>query len=108
MCIVPFAALYATSSILVNRLIAVSYTHLDDLGINIIKDGYSKDRITLVTLDKMERINVEPVSYTHLDGYKRQEQFRSMPFDVTKRKKWADYVAECHAKGKEIDYDNYD
>ena len=31
----------------------------DDLGINIIKDGYSKDRITLVTLDKMERINVE-------------------------------------------------
>ena len=58
---------------------AVSYTHLDvykrqddnlvylidkknkviistdDLGINIIKDGYSKDRITLVT-----------VSYTHL------------------------------------------
>lgn len=32
---------------------------IDDLGINIIKDGYSKDRITLVTLDKMERINVE-------------------------------------------------
>ncbi len=31
----------------------------DDLGINIIKDGYSKDRITLVTLDKMERITVE-------------------------------------------------
>lgn len=37
-----------------------------------------------------------------------REDFRSMPFNVTRQKKWADYVAECHAKGKEIDYDNYD
>lgn len=32
---------------------------IDDLGINIIKDGYSKDRIILVIFDKMERIIVE-------------------------------------------------
>ena len=38
----------------------------------------------------------------------RTFQLVSTPFDVTKRKKWADYVAECHATGKEIDYDNYD
>ncbi len=37
-----------------------------------------------------------------------KDEFLRMPFDVTKRKKWADYVAECHATGKEIDYDNYD
>ena len=30
-----------------------------------------------------------------------REDFRSMPFNVTRQKKWADYVAECHAKGKE-------
>ena len=38
-----------------NRVIV----NTDDLGINIIKDGCSKDRITIVALDKMERINVE-------------------------------------------------
>lgn len=37
-----------------------------------------------------------------------KDKYVRMPFDVTKRKKWADYVAECHATGKEIDYDNYD
>lgn len=38
-----------------NRVIV----NTDDLGINIIKDGCSKDWITIVALDKMERINVE-------------------------------------------------
>ena len=49
--------------------------------------------------------------YEHDFGYFIQpwkDEFLRMPFDVTKRKKWADYVAECHATGKEIDYDNYD
>lgn len=31
----------------------------DDLGINLIEKSYSKDRITIVALDKMEGINVE-------------------------------------------------
>lgn len=29
-------------------------------------------------------------------------------FRRDEKKKWANYVAECHAKGKEIDYDDYD
>ncbi len=51
------------------------------------------------------------VTNKHDFGYFIQpwkDEFLRMPFDVTKRKKWADYVAECHATGKEIDYDNYD
>lgn len=35
-----------------------------------------------------------------------KDAFLRMPFDVERAKKWADYVAECRAKGKEIDYDN--
>ena len=51
------------------------------------------------------------VTNKHDFGYFIQpwkDEFLRMPFDVTKRKKWADYVAERHATGKEIDYDNYD
>lgn len=54
---------------------------------------------------------VQYVTNKHDFGYFIQpwkDEFLRMPFDVTKRKKWADYVAECHATGKEIDYDNYD
>lgn len=66
------------------------------------KEGYEYNAI---------RDAVQYVTNKHDFGYFIQpwkDEFLRMPFDVTKRKKWADYVAECHATGKEIDYDNYD
>ena len=67
-----------------------------------LKEGYEYNAI---------RDAVQYVTNKHDFGYFIQpwkDEFLRMPFDVTKRKKWADYVAECHATGKEIDYDNYD
>lgn len=37
-----------------------------------------------------------------------REEFRSMPFSVTKKKKWIAYVNECYRVGKEVDYDKID
>lgn len=37
-----------------------------------------------------------------------REEFRSMPFNVTKQKKWIAYVNECYRVGKEVDYDKID
>ena len=68
----------------------------------LLKEGYEYNAI---------RDAVQYVTNKHDFGYFIQpwkDEFLRMPFDVTKRKKWADYVAECHATGKEIDYDNYD
>ena len=68
----------------------------------LLKEGYEYNAI---------RDAVQYVTNKHDFDYFIQpwkDEFLRMPFDVTKRKKWADYVAECHATGKEIDYDNYD
>lgn len=35
------------------------------------------------------------------------QSFREHPFDLTEAVKWATYVADCKANGKEIDYDNW-
>lgn len=82
------------------REVANIYSKLGDEP--LLKEGYEYNAI---------RDAVQYVTNKHDFGYFIQpwkDEFLRMPFDVTKRKKWADYVAECHATGKEIDYDNYD
>lgn len=82
------------------REVANIYSKLGDKP--LLEEGYEYDAIR----DAVQYVtNKHDFSFFLLPW---REQFRSMPFDVMKRKKWADYVAECHAKGKEIDYDNYD
>lgn len=82
------------------REVANIYSKLGDEP--LLKEGYEYNAI---------RDAVQYVTNKHDFDYFIQpwkDEFLRMPFDVTKRKKWADYVAECHATGKEIDYDNYD
>lgn len=82
------------------REVANIYSKLGDEP--LLKEGYEYNAI---------RDAVQYVTNKHDFDYFIQpwkDEFLRMPFDVTKRKKWADYVAECHATGKEIDYDIYD
>ena len=74
------------------REVANIYSKLGDEP--LLKEGYEYNAI---------RDAVQYVTNKHDFDYFIQpwkDEFLRMPFDVTKRKKWADYVAECHATGK--------
>ena len=69
------------------REVANIYSKLGDEP--LLEEGYEYNAI---------RDAVQYVTNKHDFGYFIQpwkDEFLRMPFDVTKRKKWADYVAEC-------------
>lgn len=95
------------------RFISQNIEYANAVAVASYVKGYLFDVLNDVGDDEYNAIRdaVQYVTNKHDFGYFIQpwkDEFLRMPFDVTKRKKWADYVAECHATGKEIDYDNYD
>ena len=49
----------------------------DRLKNNHLTNNYHNIKNTYELIDKLKVINIEPVSYTHLDVYKRQEKERA-------------------------------